>query len=157
MSNLIDWSDDLSVGIEEIDQQHRILVGMLNELHEAIHQHKGTEATTQILKRLADYTLIHFSVEEGMMRLLDYPDYDEHKAEHDNLIEEIQELQTKVAAGKKSVNFELLHFLKLWLSNHIQESDRHYIPHFMSHGIKSTQANKAEKGWMGRLTSGLFH
>ena len=157
MSNLIEWSDELSVGIEEIDQQHRVLVGMLNEFHEAIQQHKGTLVASQILKRLSDYTLIHFAVEEGMMRLLDYPDYEEHKSEHDDLIEELQTLSAKLESGKKSVNFELLHFLKLWLTKHIQESDRHYIPHFVSHGIKSQQMNKADKGWMGRVVGRIFH
>jgi hemerythrin len=157
MSNLIEWSDKLSVGIEEIDQQHRVLVGMLNEFHDAIHHHKGSEVARQIIKRLTDYTLIHFAVEEGMMRLLDYPDYEEHKEEHDALIEEIQQLSAKLVSGKKSVNFELLHFLKVWLTKHIQESDRHYIPHFLSHGIKSQQLNKVDHGWMGRVVGKLFH
>ena len=157
MSNLIEWSDELSVGIEEIDQQHRALVGILNEFHDAIHNHKGSEVAKQIIKRLTDYTLIHFAVEEGMMRLLDYPDYEEHKDEHDSLIEEIQLLSAKLDSGKKSVSFELLHFLKVWLTKHIQESDRQYIPHFISHGIKSEQANKAEQGWMGRVVGKLFH
>ena len=157
MSNFIEWSDDLSVGIEEIDQQHRALVGILNEFHDAIHHHKGTAVASQILKRLADYTLIHFAVEEGMMRLLDYPGYAEHKAEHDDLIEEIQMLSSKLESGKKSVSFELIHFLKGWITNHIQESDREYIPHFVSCGIKQKQIHESESGWMGRVVGRLFH
>lgn len=157
MSNYIEWSDALSVGIEEIDQQHRILVGILNEFHDAIYQHHGSTAAKQILKRLTDYTLTHFAVEEGMMRLLDYPDYEEHKAEHDSLIEELQMLIAKLDSGKRSVSFELLHFLKTWLTNHIQQTDRQYIPHFLSCGIKPKQTNTIEQGWMGRVVSRLFH
>jgi len=157
MTIYIEWSDALSVGIEEIDQQHRVLVGMLNEFHDALHHHKGSETAGQIIKRLTDYTLIHFAVEEGMMRLLDYPDYEEHKAEHDSLIEEIQGLSAKLESGKRSVSFELLHFLKVWLTKHIQETDRQYIPRFISHGINTQQSNKIGKGWMERVVGRLFH
>ncbi len=132
---LIEWNDELSVGIHEIDQQHHMLVDILNEFHDAIQQHKGTDVASAILERLADYTRIHFAVEESIMRLLAYPDYRAHKALHDELIEQLMELAVKFAAGKKSVNFELLHFLRIWLTRHIQEDDMAYRDHFLRHGV----------------------
>lgn len=155
MSNLIEWSDDLSVGIEEIDEQHKVLVDLLNEFHTAIQAHKGSEVASQILKRLGDYTRIHFAVEESIMRLLDYPDYEDHKVEHDALIEQLTELTTKLESGKKSVNFELLHFLKVWLAKHIQESDKQYTPHFISMGIKKSQA-KSNSSLIGKMWGSLW-
>ncbi len=149
MSALVEWSDDLSVGIDEIDEQHKVLVDLLNEFHEAIQQHKGSEVASEILKRLGDYTRIHFAVEESIMRLLDYPDYENHKIEHDSLIDELNELVEKLQSGKKSVNFELLHFLKLWLTKHIRESDAQYTPHFISMGVKT--ANSPDSSLMGKM------
>ena len=87
MSKFIEWSNELSVGIEEIDEQHKVLVDLLNQIHEAIQQRHGAEATGEIIDRLGEYTRIHFAVEESLMRILHYSEYERHKEEHDRLIE----------------------------------------------------------------------
>ena len=74
MGRFVEWSDELSVGVEEIDEQHKVLVGLVNEMHEAIHQRHGSEVVQEILAKLADYTRIHFAVEESLMRILNYQD-----------------------------------------------------------------------------------
>ena len=86
------------------------------------------------------------------MRILDYPDYEPHKQEHDNLIEQIGELQKKVGTGKASVNFELMHFLKVWLTKHIMESDKAYTNHFLSAGASATLKKKS---WVSKLWGSL--
>ncbi|CAM3841948.1 bacteriohemerythrin [Parendozoicomonas haliclonae] len=144
---LITWSDSLSVGIQEIDEQHKILVDLLNKLYLAIREHHGNEATVTILDELVDYTRIHFSVEESLMRILDYPDYESHKHHHELLIEQINELRRKVQNGKH-IGFELLHFLKNWLTKHIMEEDMEYAPHMLKKGVK---ANYEQRSWMDRL------
>ena len=83
MAKFVEWSDVLSVGIEEIDAQHKVLVDLVNEMHQAIHQRRGSDAVREILAQLADYTRIHFAVEESLMRILGYPGYDDHKAEQE--------------------------------------------------------------------------
>ena len=145
--DLIAWSEELSVGIQEIDEQHKILVDLLNSLYRAIREHHGNEATITTLNELAEYTRIHFAVEESLMRVLDYPDYEEHKRHHEQLIDQINELQTKVASGKHA-SFELLHFLKNWLTRHILEEDMEYAPHMLKKGIKS---HYEKRTWMDRL------
>lgn len=82
MDTLFAWSDDLSVGIQEIDEQHKVLVGLLNELHTAISGHKGSAECRVILDRLAEYARAHFAVEESLMRVLGYPDYENHNGPH---------------------------------------------------------------------------
>lgn len=154
---LVEWNDSLNMGIQEIDQQHRMLVDILNEFNEALHQHQGTEKASIILERLADYTRIHFAVEESIMRLLDYPDYQPHKALHDELIAQLMDLAVKFAAGKKSVNFELLHFLKRWLTHHIQEEDMAYKEHFLSHGVVAgTETRSDDQGALKKVWSRLW-
>lgn len=137
MESLFAWSDDLSVGIQEIDEQHKVLVGLLNELHSAISGHRGSAECRGILDRLAEYTRVHFAVEESLMRILDYPDHDNHKHEHELLIGQVVDLQQKLDVGKTAISFELLHFLKAWLTKHILGSDKEYGVYFHARGIEA--------------------
>lgn len=144
---LFPWSDKLCVGIEEIDAQHRVLVDLVNELHRAIHERQGSEVGREILGRLVEYTRIHFTVEESLMRVLGYPDYEEHKKHHTQLIEQVNNLHKKVIQGQQ-VSFELLHFLRVWLSKHIMEEDREYVPFMLSKGVA---ANYKKRSWLDRI------
>lgn len=148
MGKFIEWSDELSVGIEEIDEQHKVLVALVNQMHDAIHERHGSEAVHGILAQLADYTRIHFAVEESLQRILHYPGYDKHKLEHEELIQHMRELQEKVASGRAAVSFELMHFLKLWLTKHIMGSDREYGSYFLEAGL---QPKLKKRSWATRL------
>lgn len=132
---LVEWSDNLSVGIQEIDDQHKVLVDLLNKLHTAIIERHGTEAAHEIVNELAEYTKIHFAVEESLMRILGYEGYEDHKHHHEQLIDELVELRDKLETQQKAVSFELLHFLKMWLTKHIMEEDQLYSPHFIDKGV----------------------
>ncbi len=148
MAEFVKWSDELSVGIEEIDEQHKVLVGLVNRMHEAIHQRHGSDVVREILDQLTDYTRIHFAVEESLMRILNYPGYEEHKEVHEELVDHIVELQQKVASGKTSIGFELMHFLKVWLTKHIMEEDQHYSGFFLAAGA---QPKLHKRSWISRL------
>lgn len=148
MGKFVEWSDELSVKIEEIDAQHQVLVDLVNEMHEAIHQRHGSDVVMEILAKLADYTRIHFAVEESLMRILHYPGYEEHKAEHAELIDHLKELQEKVRTGKTAIGFELMHFLKVWLTKHILGSDMEYADYFIESGLKPMSKKKS---WAARL------
>lgn len=148
MSKFIEWSDQLSVGIEEIDEQHKVLIALINRMHEAIGQKHGSDVVLDILTELADYTKIHFAVEESLMRILGYPGYEEHKDIHDELLEQVVELQQKVTSGNTAISFELMHFLKSWLSKHILEEDMQYTGFFLASGA---QPELKKKSWIQRL------
>jgi hemerythrin len=152
MSRFIEWSNELSVGIEEIDAQHQILVDLLNQVHEAIQQRHTAEVTRDIIDRLNEYTRVHFAVEESLMRILHYPDYERHKEEHEKLIAQLAELRAKLEAGKASTGFELAHFLKVWLTKHIMEVDQRYVPYFLAQGI---QPDLAKGSWAKRFWRSL--
>lgn len=154
MDKFIEWSDQLSVGIEEIDAQHQMLVELVNEMHDAIRNKHGSDVVHDILDRLTDYTRIHFAVEESLMRILNYPGYEEHHAQHLDLIDHVIQLQKKVASGKTAIGFELMHFLKTWLTKHILEEDMQYSGFFLAAGAKP---RLEKKGWVSRLWSNLRH
>jgi hemerythrin len=145
---LIEWSDELSVGIQEIDEQHRVLVDLLNEMHTAIHEHHGREVSIRILQQLMEYTKIHFAVEESLMRIFEYPGYEEHKLQHEHLIKEIHDFEHKIVFEGNPISFQLLHFLRMWLTKHILESDMDYSPFLLKAGIK---AKSGKQTWFKRL------
>ena len=136
MEQLLEWTDDLSIGIEEIDRQHMELVKLLNELHEAITQRRASSACVAILDKLVEYTRVHFTVEESLFRILGYPGYGPHHQEHEKLIDQIVGFQVKIKDEKSNVTFELLHFLRGWLTHHILGTDKSYVPFLLSKGVE---------------------
>lgn len=148
MIKLLDWSDDLSVGIEELDEQHRALMALVNAMHDAMHRRHGGEMVEDILNQLLEASRIHFAVEESLMRILDYSQYMEHKAQHADLLDHLGKLTEGVATGEILINFELLHELKIWLVKHVQESDRQYGEHFLAAGVNPKLKRES---WVDRL------
>lgn len=148
MSHLVEWSDALSVGIDEIDAQHRTLVDLVNELNSAIEERHGNAAVGEILARLEEYARIHFAVEESVMRLMGYPSLAVHKREHARLTEQLGELRDRFDAGQTALGFELMHFLKRWLTTHIMESDQDYAHYFAETG---SAARLGRRSWRDRL------
>jgi hemerythrin len=138
------WEDKYSVNIPEVDTQHKVLFGLIERLDNAIREKRGSAACQEILAELVDYTRIHFALEESLMRLAKYPDFASHKQLHENLISEVAELQEKIASGTASISFELMQFLRLWLTKHIMQSDQKYAAHFRAAGFSDFGAWKAE-------------
>ncbi len=88
------WEDEYSIGIRIIDEQHKELVAMLNELYEAMHAGKGREALGRVLAGLIRYTRLHFAAEEQLMRAHEYPDYERHREKHEKMAAKVMELKT---------------------------------------------------------------
>ncbi|MDH5189937.1 MAG: bacteriohemerythrin [Gammaproteobacteria bacterium] len=132
----MEWSDDFSVSISEIDDQHKIIIGLINEVDEAAHASEEHEKLAHVLSELIDYTKAHFAVEESLMRIFKYPGYDEHKQKHEKLIERVIHFQDQFNRGNTLVAKELHYFLQDWLIKHIQGTDREYTPFMNEHGIK---------------------
>ncbi len=139
---MVDWNDKYSVEIQEIDEQHKVLVELINRLYDAIAAKKDVEQMGKIMDELVDYTKTHFAVEEALMRVLQYPDYEPHKAIHDRIVAQVVDFQTKFHAGDRGMGMELLMFLKNWLFDHINKIDKSYVPHFTKQGVKKSWLRK---------------
>jgi len=133
---LITWSDTYSVQVSQFDDQHKKLIEMLNDLHDSMKVGKGKEALGKILKSLIQYTAMHFSSEERLMKQHNYPDYEQHKKEHNQLVMKVQDVQKKYLEGSTILSQEVMNFLKEWLRNHIQGEDKKYGIFFNSIGVK---------------------
>ena len=131
----IDWDQGYSVGIKKIDDQHKKLVTHLNNLYEAMQAGKGKDALKTVLNGLVQYTREHFSTEESLMKLYDYPGYDEHKRKHEKLAEHVVRLKQKFISGEISSPIQITNFLKDWLVKHIKGTDKSYGPFLNSKGV----------------------
>jgi len=132
---IMPWKDEYAVGIKQIDEQHKRLVRLLNELNQAMADGKGREVMTGILSQLVDYTKGHFATEERLMQGYLYPGYAAHKLEHDQLTKTVLKFQQDVNSGKAVMSIEVLDFLKNWLRNHILGTDKRYAPFLNSKGV----------------------
>lgn len=133
---LMTWDEKFSVNVKEIDNQHKKLVDLVNELHGAMSVGKGKEALGKILQSLIDYAASHFATEEKYMTKFNYPDFPQHKAEHDKFVKQVLDFQQGFNSGKLALSTEVLQFLKDWLIKHIQGTDKKYGPVFNENGLQ---------------------
>ncbi len=117
------WSGILSIGIDEIDEDHRKLVKIFNVLNHAVLENESLEYLAASLEELINCTVWHFSHEERLMLKYRYPDITEHKAEHRDLINSAQKLQKELLREEKAVADEHIVFLESWLTEHILTAD----------------------------------
>ncbi len=132
---LFNWSSDYSVNIKEIDNQHKILIKLINEIHNAMKVGKGKEVLESVLKELVDYTVYHFGYEEKLFSIHSYPEANQHKAAHDKLVEQVKAIKRDYESGKTVITLEVMNFLKDWLSGHIIGTDKKYSGFLNSKGI----------------------
>ena len=119
----MEWNDNMSVGLETADTHHKKLVSMVNSLHEAMLKGETKDVLAKILHALIVYTEKHFEYEEGLFKANNYPDFQAHKQEHDELTAQVKALNEEFNAGRVSLSIEVMTFLKNWLTEHIMDSD----------------------------------
>jgi hemerythrin len=131
------WSATLSVGVQTLDDDHKKLVAMINELLEGILKNRRHEALTQVLDQLVHYTQLHFAHEEAFFVRTGYPDAATHIQQHRALVKQVADLQARLKAGDTSLlSLDLMKFLKEWLTRHIMDEDKRYQAHFNAKGIR---------------------
>ena len=123
---LITWNEDYSVKIEAMDKQHIILVDLINQLFDALKAGKAKDEMGKILQALIDYTVTHFKSEEAWMEKHGYADMVGHKQEHQKFVDKVVQFQADFNSGKATVSYDIMNFLKDWLVNHIQGTDKKY-------------------------------
>jgi len=132
---LFPWNDTYSVKIGIVDTQHKVLVDLINELHQAMIARQGKEHLGGVLTSLTKYTQGHFKAEEGILQSNQYPDIVNHKAEHERFIKTLAEYQAKFQRNEIALTIEVMDFLKDWLIKHIMGVDKKYTAHLHSKGV----------------------
>ena len=133
------WQEAFSVGIPEIDEQHKALVDCITLVEEAIalpRDRRGWSAVHALLGRLSDYVRIHFAVEESLMRIHGYPEFEQHAAEHREFAVRLKDLLEK--SLREDVAGATAAFLNEWLRQHILVQDMRYARYLPEAGVVKT-------------------
>ncbi|WP_419785430.1 bacteriohemerythrin [Pseudodesulfovibrio sp.] len=133
---LMVWSDKLSVGINSIDEQHKKLVRMINQLNTAMKERKSQNVLMDIVKGLEEYVAVHFDFEEKIFDKFHYPNTESHKALHRQFVEQVVNFRKDLSAGRATVSLDIMRFLKDWLVDHIMGTDAQYGPFMKKHNIR---------------------
>ena len=134
----INWKKEWETGIKKIDEQHKHFVGIINQVDVLNEDGKEKDKLEPIINDLMEYARVHFSTEEGYFDDTDYPDTDEHKEKHQELLGKVINFGNRFKNEEEvsQVVKELLIFLKDWLDEHLIEYDHKYVPWLTEHGIK---------------------
>lgn len=128
------WDDSFSVGVQEIDNQHKKLIEMLNQFYEHVAA-DNKKALAELLKAMGEYTVYHFQTEEKYFDRFQFAEAPAHKQKHKDFIAKVNDVATRFNAGKMVISIELTNFIKDWVVNHVKNEDKHYQACFNSHGL----------------------
>ena len=126
MEHYIEWKPFYSVGDVSLDEEHKRLLGIVDDLHTAIQTGNQQDRVQDVLDRLTHYTITHFDHEEQVMQGCGYPRFEAHKVMHDEMRRRTLELK---ATPEAIAARDLLQFVKNWWVRHIQNQDKTYAPY----------------------------
>ena len=133
---IINWNNTLEMGITEVDQQHKKLVDLTNELADKMRTGQGNDVLNKILDELVSYTDYHFASEEKLMAKHSFKLMNEHVTEHNDFKEKVIEVQQNIKTSKMSYSPQVLNFLSRWLRDHIKISDKKFSEFYHSENKK---------------------
>lgn len=126
----IQWNANYSVGISMLDQHHKHLATLINQLAESSNENSTSENVVNILSSLVSYARYHFKHEEEMMAANNYRDLESHRLEHQHFCEVIAETCYGATLGVIGAK-ELFSYLTRWWKNHILLEDMKYKPYMV--------------------------
>jgi hemerythrin len=132
----IEWNNNLSVNVEEIDAQHKKLLRTVNKLYKSITVGAKGDIVGETLNGLTDYVTTHFKTEEDYFDKFNYSKASSHKKEHKEFIQKVSEFKKVYEEGRVRLNLEIAYFLSDWLINHLLITDKEYSACFNDNGLK---------------------
>lgn len=120
------WTEDLSVGIEAIDTQHKALIKAVNDLFDACSHGKGRAQISQTMDFMVDYTNFHFGDEEKLMIKYNYPELAKQKKAHTGFVKQVLEYKDKIKSQGADIALvaQFNSFITNWLIYHISKEDK---------------------------------
>jgi hemerythrin len=135
---LIAWTDQMCVGVKLLDNDHKKLVLLINELHEGIVNNRDKQALDSVFENLVRFTRVHFAHEEQLLFETGYPAAAAHKQEHESMIQKILALQARFRSGAPmAMHMDGVELLKSWLFSHMYGADQDYAPYLEAKGVNS--------------------
>jgi hemerythrin len=132
----IAWSEEFSVGVEKMDAQHKVLIGMINKLILDPQATTRSETVSDVLNEMTNYVQTHFTAEEALLAEHGYPQLKTQIQQHRDFQKTTAKFCTATAVDIHGVPDMLLEHLSEWLVHHILESDKAYSPFLKDCGVK---------------------
>jgi len=130
------WEDKYSVEVEELDNQHKRMFAIINELLDLIESNTPEEHLGEVVEGLIKYKKFHFATEEKYFKEFNYDDADDHIKKHHEFNDKLEIMKAKYPKYTVEFAFDLIDFLEDWLINHVMIVDHKYIKCFHEHGLK---------------------
>lgn len=150
------WTKAMSVGVPELDEDHKGLIRIINQVAENADDEARQAVVRQCLMGLMRYAETHFAREEQVMTTCGFPGLEMHRGEHEDFVGQIKQLtdrfENKPEGLAKLANEELLEFLKNWLNHHILIEDMAYRPFaekMLPEARQAAQSFRASEVWRG--------
>jgi hemerythrin len=137
------WTGEMSVGVKMLDNDHKKLAILINDLHEGLMAGRDSETLEHIFDELIAYSRLHFAHEEQLLAEAGYSGAPAHKKEHELKVDQVLKLQARFLSARESADYlEVLDQLKDWLFKHTQGTDKDFVDHLKATGVDSILA-----GW----------
>jgi hemerythrin len=121
---LIEWRNEFRIGIESVDHEHEQLIALINQIYGNLSGAASKAEVGDLLGEIYAKISAHFALEERVMRDLTYDRYDEHKADHEDLLDEIRDIMDAYEAGRYvDLDEALAGHLDTWFSEHFKTKD----------------------------------
>ena len=130
--SLIEWKNEFSLGIEDVDLEHRELINLINDLHRAMGQNAEQVQVVSALGEIYAQIAAHFALEERFMREREYKAYPLHKEDHEKLLDELRDIMDRVEDDGRYDEKELGRDLDHWFTEHFRTHDarlHRLLPH----------------------------
>ena len=123
---LLKWDNTYSVNIELIDNNHKMIIDLINSMHDAILMGREEEEVENVLRALMRYTDVHFAEEEQILESGGYPHLNEHTFKHNKMTEKVWKMYERYEDGENITN-DIMSLLTRWVTNHIMSEDQEYV------------------------------
>lgn len=130
------WKEQFKVGVKEIDEQHRHLLEIINQIIASIEKKNEWQTTSSIIDSLINYAYNHFATEERYMSEGEYPELTWHVGLHLEFIRKVFAMSEEVTLKGAEIQREMLSYVTTWYPNHVLGVDRKYIQYLSKKGIK---------------------
>lgn len=137
----MEWKQEYSTGIAEIDNQHKVLLSHFGMIELLIASNASWSKVHRELQALQEYAKFHFQFEEALMRLFGYPESESHRAQH---VSYLKEIDSKLTMRLNPYpDKAVLYLIEAWLVNHISQADQDYARHILSGARVVSAASQA--------------
>jgi len=126
---LIEWRDEFSVGVPDVDHEHRELIELINQLHDAMSGENTTLTVLDFLGEIYAHVSAHFALEEKIMRKYNYDQYQDHKDDHERLLDEIRDIMDDYEENAYFSDEEFAGQLEHWFTEHFKTRDARLHKH----------------------------